>query len=223
MYSNPPRRTRECTSWFANMVAAIGASFSPAVVIAGEPDPGIEPVAARFSLHAQATYVEQRALAFRAPYSGTNSLSPNMARETTDLTLYMGARLWSGAELWLNPEMDQGFGLNNTLGVAGFPSGEAYKVGRNQPYLRLPRLFVRQTLDGEGPRETTQSAPNTFAGAHSANRWVFTVGKFAVTDVFDTNNYAHDPRVDFLNWAAVDSATFDYAADAWGYTIGLAA
>jgi high affinity Mn2+ porin len=52
---------------------------------------------------------------------------------------------------------------------------------------------------------------------------VFTVGKFGVTDIFDTNQYAHDARNDFLNWTAVDAATFDYAADAWAYTVGAAA
>jgi high affinity Mn2+ porin len=51
---------------------------------------------------------------------------------------------------------------------------------------------------------------------------VITLGKFGVTDVFDTNRYAHDPRSDFMNWALVDSGTFDYAADAWGYTYGAA-
>jgi hypothetical protein len=30
-----------------------------------------------------------------------------------------GLSLWSGAEGWLNAEVDQGFGLDNTLGVAG--------------------------------------------------------------------------------------------------------
>jgi high affinity Mn2+ porin len=55
------------------------------------------------------------------------------------------------------------------------------------------------------------------------NRVVVTIGKFSVTDVFDTNDYAHDPRNDFLNWAIVDAGTFDYAADAWGFSYGAAA
>jgi high affinity Mn2+ porin len=181
------------------------------------------PAEERFALHGQFTYVEQETDSFRAPYAGPNSLSPNQGRETTDLTLYAGARLWSGAEIWINPEIDQGFGLDNTLGVAGFPSGEAYKVGRNQPYLRLPRLFVRDTLDLDGDREAVEAGANQLAGSHSADRWVFTVGKFSVADIFDANQYAHDPRNDFLNWAAIDSGTFDYAADAWGYTVGVAA
>jgi hypothetical protein len=61
-----------------------------------------------------------------APYAGPNSLTPDRGKETTDLTVFLGARLWQGAEIWITPEIDQGFGLNNTLGVAGFPSGEAY-------------------------------------------------------------------------------------------------
>jgi high affinity Mn2+ porin len=44
-----------------------------------------------------------------------------------------------------------------------------------------------------------------------------------VTDVFDTNAYAHDPRGDFLNWSLIDSGAFDYAANAWGFTFGGAA
>src|ERR1035438_9617637 len=80
--------------------------------------------------------------------AAANSLAANgPAEETTDATLYAGVRLWRGAELWINPEVDQGFGLSATLGVAGFPSGEAYKVGAAVPYARIPRYFVRQTID----------------------------------------------------------------------------
>ena len=44
-----------------------------------------------------------------------------------------------------------------------------------------------------------------------------------MVDIFDTNKYAHDPRNDFLNWSIIDMGTFDYAADAWGFTYGAAA
>jgi high affinity Mn2+ porin len=175
-----------------------------------------------FAVHGQFTYVEQETSGFDAPYRGTNSLSPRIGRETTDATLYLGARIWPGAQLWINPEIDQGFGLDNTVGAAGFPSGEAYKVGRNQPYLRLPRAFVRQEYDLGGGMETLEADLNQLGGYRTADRLVLTVGKFSVTDVFDNNQYAHDPRGDFLNWATVDAGTFDYAADAWGYTVGAA-
>jgi high affinity Mn2+ porin len=181
------------------------------------------PVAVACSaVHGQFTYIEQETSGFSAPYAGPNSLSPNRGAETTDATIYLGTRLWPGAEGWINGEIDQGFGLDDTLGAAGFPSGEAYKIGKSRPYLRLPRLFLRQTFDLDGAREAIDAGANQLGGSRSANRWLITVGKFGVGDVFDTNQFAHDPRFDFLNWAAIDAGTFDYAADAWGYTVGVA-
>jgi high affinity Mn2+ porin len=175
-----------------------------------------------FAVHGQFTYVEQETSRFNAPYAGPNSLSPDRGAETVDATLYLGTRLWPGAEGWINGEIDQGFGLDDTLGVAGFPSGEAYKIGKHEPYLRLPRLFVRQTFNLDDTRQKVDAAANQLGGSNSANRVVITAGKFSVGDIFDTNQYAHDPRGDFLNWAAIDAGTFDYAADAWGYTAGAA-
>ncbi|MBS0212772.1 MAG: carbohydrate porin [Proteobacteria bacterium] len=176
-----------------------------------------------WSLHAQATWVDQYHGDFRSPYAGVNSLSARaQAKETFDLTLFVGARLWHGGEFYLNPEIDQGFGFDNTLGVAGFTSGEAYKVGRSSPYGRLHRAFLRQTFDLGGGAETVAADANQLAGTRTKNRVVLTLGKFAVTDVFDTNAYAHDPRGDFLNWSIIDGGAFDYAADAWGYTLGAA-
>jgi high affinity Mn2+ porin len=177
----------------------------------------------RFALHGQVTYVNQYAPRYRSPYVGQNSLIPNQGRETSDTTFYMGARLWQGAEFWINPEVDQGFGLNATLGVAGFTSGEAYKVGNDYPYARVPRAFIRQTINFGGETQKVPAGINQFAGSNTTNRLVITVGKFSVSDMFDENRYAHDPKNDFLNWALADAGTFDYAADAWGYTYGAAA
>ena len=176
-----------------------------------------------FAFHAQATYVNQYDPPFRAPYSGSNSLAPNIGRETADVTLYAGVRLWQGAEAWVNPEIDQGFGLSGSLGVAGFPSAEAYKVGADYPYTRLHRAFVRQTIDLSGEVQKVDAGLNQFSGSQTEDRLVFTVGKFSVGDIFDTNKYAHDPRVDYMNWSIVDTGTFDYAADAWAYSVGAAA
>ncbi|HXC78827.1 MAG TPA: carbohydrate porin [Candidatus Acidoferrum sp.] len=215
----------------ASIVVLIGAAAGETSIDAldgrdGRSLQGLRPSAAaqqRLAIHGQATFGEQWTDGFDAPYAGPNSLSPSSSRETVDVTLFLGARLWAGAEFWVTPEIDQGFGLDNTLGVAGFPSGLAYKVGANTPYFRLPRAFVRQTINEGGESESVEGLAGQLAGFRSQNRWVFTVGKFAVTDVFDTNQYAHDPRADFLNWAILDTGTFDYAADAWGYTVGAAA
>jgi high affinity Mn2+ porin len=176
-----------------------------------------------WSIHGQATFVEQFHPAFRSPYRGPNSLNPSSnGRETVDATLFLGARIWGGGEIYANPEIDQGFGLSNTVGVAGFPSGEAYKVGKASPYLRLQRLFFRQTFDLGGDIETVVSGQNQLAGTRTRDHFTITAGKFSVTDIFDGNMYAHDPKADFLNWSIIDSGAFDYAADAWGYSYGVA-
>jgi high affinity Mn2+ porin len=176
-----------------------------------------------WAFHAQSTFVAQYHPGFRSPFRGPNSLSPHEeAKETFDLTLYGGIRPWRGAELWVNPEVDQGFGLSKTLGVAGFPSGEAYKVGAADPYPRIPRVFLRQTINLGGEESKIEAGLNQLAGTQTADRLVLTIGKFGVVDVFDTNRYAHDPRADFMNWSIIDAGTFDYAADAWGYTYGAA-
>ena len=174
-------------------------------------------------MHGQETFVLQANPAFHSPYEGPNSLrSRAHAKETFDLTLYGGVRVWNGAEIWVDPEIDQGFGLSDTLGVAGFPSGEAYKVGRIAPYPKLHRWFLRQTIDLGGRRERIDPDLTQLGGHQSENRLVLTLGKFSVVDVFDTNADAHDPRSDFMNWTIIDAGTFDYAANAWGYTYGAA-
>ncbi len=55
------------------------------------------------------------------------------------------------------------------------------------------------------------------------NRVTLQVGKYSVKDIFDTNAYANDPRIDFLNWSIWASGAFDYPADRLGLTWGLTA
>lgn len=182
------------------------------------------PAEETWAVHGQSTLVDQDHPAFTSPYRGTNSLAPgSRGDETLDVTLFAGFRPWSGAELWLNPEMDQGFGLSNTVGLAGFSSAEAYNVGEQDPYYKMQRAFLRQTLDLGGGAQSVEADENQLAGTTTTNRVVLTVGEYSVVDIFDTNKYAHDPRGDFLNWSIVDSGAFDYAADAWGYTYGATA
>ena len=176
-----------------------------------------------WAIHGQITETTQFHPAFTSPYRGTNSLDPgSRGDETTDLTLYFGVRPWSGAEIWADPEVDQGFGLSDTYGIAAFPSGEAYKVGSSVPYFRLQRLFFRQTFDLGGDVQADAAAANQLRGSHTADNIVVTAGKISVTDIFDTNDYAHDPRHDFFNWAVINSGAFDYAANSWGYSYGVA-
>jgi high affinity Mn2+ porin len=182
------------------------------------------PTADVFAVHGQTTFTYQGYPSFRSPFDGPNSLSGGgQTRETFDATLSIGVKLWQGAEFWANPEIDQGFGLSSTHGVAGFTSAEAYKIGSATPYARLQRAFLRQTINLGGETENVDDDFYQFKGTRSTDRLVLTAGRFAAVDIFDTNRYANNPKSDFLNWSLVNTGSFDYVADGWGYTYGAAA
>jgi high affinity Mn2+ porin len=222
---NDPIGAQRIRSDFSEQQLRLGLNYqlndpSPATFAAAKASPLAEIV----SFHGQATFTYQGYDSFRSPYAGQNSLSgTGQSRETIDTTLFAGLKLWRGAEFWANPEIDQGFGLGNTHGAAGFPSGESYKLGANYPYARIQRAFLRQTIDLGGETEKVDEDINQFAGAHSTDRLVLTVGRFGVNDIFDTNKYANNPKTDFMNWSMINTGTFDYAGDAWGYSYGAAA
>jgi high affinity Mn2+ porin len=192
----------------------------------GDNDPASADTTAdqQWAVHGQSTLVWQYQPAFHSPYQGAQSLpAAANGRETFDATLYAGFRPWKGGEIWINPEADQGFGLGNSLGAAGYLSGEAYKLGQSDPYYRMARAIFRQTIDLGGESEKIDPDLNQLGGTQTSARVVLTFGKLSVVDIFDTNIYAHDPRGDFLNWSILDLGSFDYAADAWGATYGAAA
>lgn len=171
----------------------------------------------------QATYVWQGKRPMQAPYTGPNSLST--AREhsyTFTTTASLGWRPWAGGELYFNPEAAQGVPLSNLTGLGGFTNGEmARSSGPTLKFYRA-RLFWRQTWGEGGGSEAVESAPNQLAGSVDKRRWVLTAGNLSVLDLFDGNTYNHDPRTQFLNWSLMTHGAYDYAADARGYSWGLA-
>ena len=183
-----------------------------------------DPESDRWEIHGQTTYLGQGYPAFRAPYTGTNSLTPApQAQATWSNSLYLNARLWEGGEVYYNPELLQGFGLSDTVGIAGFPSGEAQKSNFPYPHYNTSRLYVRQTFGFGGEQEELASGQQQLAGKVDVNRLTLQAGKFSVGDVFDGNAYAKDTRKDFMNWSIWAPGAFDYAADKLGLTYGMTA
>jgi high affinity Mn2+ porin len=183
-----------------------------------------DPESDRWEIHGQSTYLGQGYPAFRAPYTGTNSLTPaRQAQATWSNSLYLNARLWEGGEVYYNPELLQGFGLSDTVGLAGFASGEAQKSNFPYPHYNTSRLYVRQTFGFGGEQEELASAQQQLAGKADVNRLTLQAGKFSVGDVFDGNAYAKDTRRDFMNWSIWAPGAFDYAADKLGLTYGMTA
>ena len=174
-----------------------------------------------WAIQVQATDVFQYKPAMRSPYQGQNSLpGPETTNNTLDASVILGVRPWKGAQAWFDEDMNQGFAPGNTLGVAGFVNGEGAKVGHASPYYRLQRYLYRQTIELGGGGDKVDPDMMAFGGKTTRNRIVVTVGKFSLTDVMDDNVYAHDPKNDFLNWAIIDTGSWDYAADAWGFSEG---
>jgi len=189
-------------------------------------DDGLPPAPLRqeeeWSLHVQGTGIYQGYPSFPARYSGAHSLNRHaQIRETVTLTGYVGRRLWPGAAVYVNPEFFQGLGFNNTLGVAGFPNGEATKAGSVRPNTDIARYFLRQVIGLGGPQEWIAADANQLAGDQDIARLTVTVGKLAASDLFDDNQYSHDPRTQFWNWALWEGSAWDFAADARGYTQGV--
>lgn len=173
-------------------------------------------------LRGQFTTILQGHTRFRSPYQGPASLDPRpVFRNTQSLDFVLGRRLWENAELVAVPSVTRGFGMSNAVGVASFPSGEAFRLGTREPYFVMSRLFVRQTIDLSFTATGYDDDPMRFAGPLATERVTITAGKVSVWDFFDDNRYAHDARSQFLQWGLVGAAGFDYAADARGFTNGL--
>jgi len=176
------------------------------------------------SLHFQQTIITQYKPAFNAPYTGLNSLSPaEETQSSVTSTLFGAARLWKGAEAYFNPEISGGAGLSKTLGVAGFPNGETFRVGGAEPKIYIARLYLKQTFEWGKEKDTLEDDLNQLAGLRSKRYFSLTVGKFGMADFFDGNNFSHDPRTQFMNWALMDNGAWDYPANTRGYAIGAMA
>jgi high affinity Mn2+ porin len=177
-----------------------------------------------WSVHAQATIVDQWHYGFHSPYEGIESLQGSAEnKHTLSATLFLGYGVWKGGELYFDPELTQGTGLSGTQGIAAFPNGEATHASGTAPSFDVARLFFRQTIGLGGETEKLDDDENQVAEVQDVDRMVLTAGKLAATDVFDDNAFSHDPRTQFLNVALMDSGAWDFPADTKGYTTGFTA
>jgi len=174
------------------------------------------------SVHAQATTISQFKPAFHARYTGINSLVPESEfKSSYTSTLYLCARLWSGASLAINPEVAGGSGLSSSLGVGASTNGEAYRIDNPTPKLDLARLFFKQYFSLNRDNKTQSGDFNTLAGKVPESYISLIMGKLSMTDYFDNNSYSHDPRTQFMSWALMSNGAWDFPANTRGYTPGL--
>lgn len=177
-----------------------------------------------WNFHAQNTDIIQGYPGFHSEYpDGPNSLpSGGEGRETVSVDLMAGVRLWRGAEAHVDGLMWQGFGVGNTVGLEGFSSGEAYRIGTSVPNGSISRIFIRQTIGFGGGEDAVLADALDLAGQEDVSRLTITLGRFSAKDIFDNNAYANDARTQFMNWGLGANEAWDYPADAIGFTTGIA-
>lgn len=177
-----------------------------------------------FNFHFQQTVITQFKPGFSAPYTGDNSLLTGKETQSSlTTTFFGGARLWKGAEAYFNPELSGGSGLSKTVGIAGFPNGETFRVGSAEPKIYIARLYFTQKFEWGNDKESIEDDVNQLAGLQSKRYLKFTIGKFGMADFFDGNEFSHDARSQFMNWALMDNAAWDYPANTRGYVMGALA
>jgi len=172
-----------------------------------------------FSIHAQTTIINQNKTSFSAKYSGVNSLTTAAESQTSlTSTLYLGARLWSGAHAFLNPEIAGGSGLSGALGIASATNGETFRIGDPAPKMYIARLFFTQIFSLTQASTNQAGDLNQLAGRMPTKYISFTLGKISISDFFDDNKFSHDPRSQFMSWGLMSNGAWDYPANTRGYT-----
>ena len=175
------------------------------------------------NIHGQTTYINQRYNNFTSSYSGMNSMSAQKSMAYTwSGTLFFGARLAPNTDIYFNPEVISGVPFSDLTGLGGFSNGEANKSAGLNAKFYSARAFLRQTINQEGDKVVLENEANQITQTVSSNRVVVTAGQFSTLDIFDDSRYAKDPRIQFMNWGNMTYLAYDYAADARGYSTGLA-
>src|SRR6202051_2061862 len=177
------------------------------------------PESDRIWISGQANIISQWHPAFRSPYQGRNSLSPEAQDASSRvLTLYTGLRLTGTTELLCDVQETGGHGIGEAFGLAGFTNLD---VVRNPALSKAPyiaRLMWHQIIPLGHVQENSARTAFSLFSTLPERRLELRFGKFGIADFFDLNNYGSDSSFQFLNWTVDNNGAYDYAADTRGYT-----
>jgi hypothetical protein len=176
--------------------------------------------------YGQISLIGQGKAPFSARYTnlgGTwKSLLPNAEGTwTATATLFLGAKLWRGAEAYIVPEIISARPLSNLNGLGGaIQNGELQKTGGAVPSPYMSRVYLRQTFNLGGEPVEQKSGAMSLGSKVDSRRIVLTLGKFSTIDFLDKNAFAGDVRRQFVGLGFMTHAAWDFATDARGYTWG---
>lgn len=199
---------------------------SPAQTASTGDSPSSDPVtlfphseSSRFWISGQVNIITQWHPAFRSPYQGPNSLSPEAQDASSRvLTLSTGVQASGTTEFLFDLQETGGHGIGEALGLAGFTNLD---VVRNPSISKAPyaaRFLWHQIIPLSGERVDAERTPLSLFTKLPARRIEIRFGKFSVADFFDLNTYGSDSNFQFLNWTIDNNGAYDYAADTRGYT-----
>jgi high affinity Mn2+ porin len=227
------------TCWFASIIG-LGTLLLPASSRAQDPQseqtpappdaetgPATDPIPVMFQhpetdrlwISGRANIISEWHPAFRSPYEGKNSLSPQAQDASSRvLALYTGLRLTDTTEFLCDVEETGGHGIGEAFGLAGFTNLD---VVRNPSLSKAPyiaRLMWHQIIPLSHREENSARTAFSLFSTLPERRLELRFGKFGIADFFDLNTYGSDSSFQFLNWTVDNNGAYDYAADTRGYT-----
>ncbi len=134
------------------------------------------------------------------------------------MTLFTGLELTHSTEILFDPEITQGHGISDALGLAGFTNLDVVRnpdLG-SAPY--IARVMIHQIIPLSRESSAQPRGPLSLLTQLPVRRLELRGGKMALTDFFDVNAVGGDDHLQFLNWTDVNNGAYDYAADTRGYT-----
>ncbi len=176
----------------------------------------------RYWISGQANIILQGYGAFKAAYSGPNSLT-NWAQSASThlLTLYTGYELSQSTEVFADIEDATGNGVGNEDGLGGYVNLDVVRIRQNVPGAQAPyvaQAMIREIIPLTSERVAADRDELDLATSLPARRIEVRLGKMDLTDFFDVNTYGSDSNLQFLNWSVDDNGAYDVAANARGYT-----
>lgn len=199
-----------------------GGAVSPEKQPAANQPPGQKSFWNRFWLSGQANFISQQHGDFYAAYTGPNSFR-NTSQDAISrvLTLYTGFQVTKNLEILVDVESAGGRGLSDALGIAGYTNVDVVRNPQLGAAPYLARGMLHWIIPLSRDREESTRSPLSLFSTLPVRRLELRAGKMSAADFLDVNTIGSDSHTQFMNWAAVNNAAYDYAADTRGYTYGL--
>jgi high affinity Mn2+ porin len=186
--------------------------------------------ASDWAIHGDSTFIGQRHGAFTsttpngaAVPDGPNSFTSASEHSYSSVTgLNLGYALTPSTEAWIRVESIRGIPLSGAGGLAALTNNDMQRIMTSRFTTYVALGFVTHTWELGGAAQSIEADTHQFAQESTSRRVNISIGKMDLLGIFDDNAYAHKSDDQFLNWCFMTHCAYDFAADARGYTWGVA-